>query len=66
MPKSQAQREADRRYEKGKGKDRKRKYRAKLIKPPKPKKVCSECGGIHYAKGLCNKHYNAARRANKK
>lgn len=25
--------------------------------------ACSKCGGPHYARGLCRKHYNAAVRA---
>jgi len=70
MPKSQAQKEADRRYEKAKGKERKKRYRDKLKKgkettPPAPK-TCSICGGVHHAKGLCYRHYRQALRAAQK
>ncbi len=69
MPRSEAQKAADRRYEREKGKKRKRRYRRRkslIDKALKESRTCSECGAKHYAKGLCSRHYQAQRKAAKK
>lgn len=64
MPRTEAQKEADRRYAKSqKGKARLKKYRSKLAKSND--KNCSICGGLYYAKGLCARHYRQSLRAQK-